>query len=546
MIHTYQNPILSGFYPDPSICRVGHDYFIVNSTFGYFPGIPIFHSTGLIHWKQIGNVIHRPGQIDFSNEGISRGLFAPTIRFYKNHFYVLCTAIGKAGKYEDGNFIGGNFIVTAENPSGPWSDPVWLDNAPGIDPSIFFDDDGKVWYVGNRPAPEGMSYRGNYEIWIQEIDLSLLEKKKNPLIGEPYGIWRGALRDCIWPEGPHIYKINSFYYLLHAEGGTGMDHAVCIARSKDIKGPWIGKRSNPVLTHRHLGKNAEIINVGHADLFDDHAGNWWMVLLASRPFPQHFNKNDKVCPLGRETFIVPVRWEDGWPFISTKSGLVEIEYSLPENIFDKVSTKSPGESACDHFFNLLPPYWLTIRMPGNEKDMALSLISRPGYLRLFTKAATMRSKGHPAFAGRRIKHKNWMFSASIEFQPRLENESAGIILLQNENYQYRLEIFLYNNKKHIRLLCADGKEDKIVIQKECKESGNSMILAASSDELNLSFFYGPSQYCLTEIAANIEGGILSTEYSGGFVGTLAGVFASGNGEETKNHADVLWAEYRGL
>ena len=534
MIRKYKNPILSGFYPDPSICRSENDFYLVTSTFAYFPGIPVFHSRDLLHWKQIGNAIHRPGQLNYDGHQISRGLFAPTIRHNNGTFYILCTLVD----------TGGNFIITAKDPAGPWSDPVWLTGADGIDPSIFFDEDGRVWYCGTHPAPEGEAYPGNCEIYIQEMDLSRLAEGKNPLSGESAGIWRGALHDCIWPESPHIYKINGWYYLLCAEGGTGLDHAICIARAKNIHGPWEGKKSNPILTHRHLGKNTEIINVGHGDIIDDTEGNWWMVLLASRPF-------NGVCPLGRETFMVPVIWEEDWPFIGTKSGLIENEIPLPSFVDSKTDgIKWNHESSCDHFTEKLPVHWLTLRMPVNEKDIALCLTSRPGALRLFTRSAAMRGREHPAFAGRRIKHKNWAFSASMEFSPKTEGETAGIILLQSEDWQYRFELFLSPaGTPSLRLVRAAGKEDEVIREqltvsgKLFAGSGTSFVLAARCEEMEISFFYGKDQYSLERFADRLDARILSTEYAGGFVGTLAGVFASGNGKDTDNYADVFWAEY---
>ncbi|MDR0320246.1 MAG: glycoside hydrolase family 43 protein [Treponema sp.] len=526
---SYRNPILSGFYPDPSICRAGNDFYLVTSTFAYFPGIPIFHSTDLIHWKQIGNAIDRPGQLCSDGNQISQGLFAPTIRENKGIFYILCTLISG----------GGNFIISAKTPAGPWSDPVWLTGADGIDPSIFFDDNGKVWYCGTHPAPEGEAYPGNYEIYIREIDISLLEKGKNPLIGENIGIWRGALRDVIWPEGPHIYKINGWYYLLHAEGGTGIDHAVCVARAKDIHGKWEGKKSNPILTHRHLGRNAEIINVGHADIVDDGKGNWWMIHLASRQF-------DGVCPLGRETFMVPVYWEDEWLCVATKSGLVEDQITV--NIESELM-KSPQwslEPSCDHFSEKLPIHWLTLRMPADEKLRAFSLKERAGVLRLFTKPQTIREKEHLAFAGRRLRHKNWAFSVSLEFLPKTNMETAGIVLLQNEDWNYRFEIFSSSSGVSLRLIKAAGSSDEIIASTEVPSLPSPLVLSVICEEMKLAFFYGKDQYSLIRFADGIDARILSTEYAGGFTGTLAGVFASANGTNTGNFADVFWAEYRGL
>jgi len=526
MTRKIRNPILSGFYPDPSICRSGDDFYLVTSTFAYFPGIPIFHSKDLLHWKQIGNAIHRPGQLCYDGHQISRGLFAPTIRENNGTFYILCTLID----------TGGNFIITAKNPDGPWSDPIWLKEADGIDPSIFFDDNGKIWYCGTHPAPEGEAYPGNYEIYIREIDASLLAEGKNPLLGENIGIWRGAMRNVIWPEGPHIYKKDGRYYLLHAEGGTSIDHAVCVARAKAICGPWEGKKSNPILTHRHLGKRAEIVNVGHADIVDDTDGNWWMVLLASRPF-------EGVCPLGRETFMVPINWEDGWPFVATKSGLVENEIELTRKSFSNDAT----ESACDHFNGKLPLNWLTLRMPVNEKDTAFSFAKDTNALRLFTKSATMREKKHPAFAGRRIRHKNWIFSVNMKFSPKAKNETAGIILLESEDFQYRFETCLNSSGSLVhRVIKAEGKEDEIIAEENCLPSATQYVLAVQCEEMKIAFFYGEDQYSLKLATDGLDAKILSTEYAGGFVGALAGVFASGNGKDTENYADIFWAEYRGL
>ena len=297
MSRTFRNPILSGFYPDPSICRVGGDYYLVTSTFEYFPGLPIFHSRDLVHWQQIGHVLDRPSQLPLDGIRPSGGLYAPTIRYSHGVFYVINTLV-------DGTTRSGNFIVTTTDPAGPWSEPTWLDNAPGADPSLFFDEDGRVWYTGNRMA-QNSQFEGHTEVWLQELDLATLS-----LIGEPQVIWDGAVRGAVWAEASHIYKIDGRYYLLAAEGGTAHHHAVCVARSDVITGPYEGNRGNPILTHRHLGLDYPIVGTGHADLVDTPSGEWWMVLLAMRPYGGYYYN------LGRETFLAPVRWEDGWPIVS--------------------------------------------------------------------------------------------------------------------------------------------------------------------------------------------------------------------------------------
>ena len=195
----------------------------------------------------------------------------------------------------------GNCIVTATDPAGPWSEPYWLDGADGIDPSLFFDDDaapnrrGKAWYVGTRLKASSTFAQGQTEIWLQELDLVTMR-----LTGEQVVIWDGAVKNAVWSESPHIYKIDGRYYLLTAEGGTAHHHSVMVARSEAITGPYEGNRGNPIVTHRHLGLNYPIVGAGHADLIDTPSGEWWMVLLAMRPYGGYFYN------LGRETFLAPV------------------------------------------------------------------------------------------------------------------------------------------------------------------------------------------------------------------------------------------------
>jgi len=212
------NPILSGFYPDPSRVRVGQDYYMVNSTFSYFPGVPLSHSTDLIHWEQITNILSTKSQLNLTNAPHSGGIYAPTIRYHNGTFYMITTNVSH----------GGNFIVTATNPYGPWSDPCFLNSAEGIDPSLFFDEDGTCYYCGTKGRREGAAFFGDNEIYVQEVDLTTMQ-----LTGESYAIWHGALKEVEWPEGPHIYKRDGWYYLMIAEGGTGLNHAITMARSKE-------------------------------------------------------------------------------------------------------------------------------------------------------------------------------------------------------------------------------------------------------------------------------------------------------------------------
>jgi xylan 1,4-beta-xylosidase len=513
----YSNPILPGFYPDPSICRAGDDFFLVNSSFAYFPGLPIHHSRDLAHWKQIGHVLDRPSQLPLDGARITRGLFAPTIRYCRGVFYLVCTNIDN----------GGNFITTARDPAGPWSEPAWLPDAVGIDPSLFFDEgtDGGVraWYCGTRAAPEGERYPGNWEVWLRELDLGTMSLK-----GEALGIWRGALRDCIWPEGPHIYKKDGWYYLMAAEGGTGIDHAVSIARSRTLEGPWIGKAANPILTHRHLGKGASIINVGHGDLVDDPNGGWWMVLLASRPYDGSSN-------LGRETFLVPVDWEDEWPLPCPGSGRVEERFAAPElPRFDA----EPERERDDFDEGALAAYWISPRVPASSFS---SLSERPGHLRLRLLPGTTRGKDAASCLVRRQRHMSWSARASMEFEPRRDGEAAGLILLQSEDFQYRLELSRAGRETVIRVVIADGGPDRALAQKAF--TGGRIVLEATARGQSLAFRAGPSADELAEIFSGADGRILSTERAGGFVGTTVGMFATSGGLASSSAADFGWFEY---
>jgi xylan 1,4-beta-xylosidase len=525
---TYRNPILPGFYPDPSICRVGADFYLANSSFAYFPGIPIHRSRDLVHWEQIGNALDRASQLPLDGAGISRGLFAPTIRHHAGTFYLACTNVDH----------GGNFIATARDPAGPWSEPAWLPDAPGIDPSLFFDDageagdgEGRAWYCGTRPAPEGERYFGNWEVWLQELDLATLS-----LVGEARGLWRGALRDCAWPEGPHIYRRGDWYYLLIAEGGTGRNHAVTVARSADLSGPWVGDPANPILSHRQLGSLADIVNVGHGDLVEDPAGDWWMAHLASRPYGgDHSN-------LGRETFLVPVAWEEGWPIPSPGRGRVEESYPLPR--LPRFDVELPP-TRDDFGESELAPRWLSLRGPASAFS---SLSERPGFLRLRLLAGSLRDRAAVSYLCLRQADMSFRASAVLEFSPSRDGEAAGIALVQSEEFQYRLEITMSHNAPLIRLVVASGGPDEVLAERILAGPFHAgrLILEVEARGQDLSFRFGadtPAPDAMELLASGVDGRILSPEAAGGFVGTTIGMFATGNGLASPITADFDWFEY---
>lgn len=522
MSPSYRNPVLSGFHPDPSVCRAGEDFYLVNSSFGYFPGIPVHHSRDLVHWEQIGNALDRSTQLPLEGAGSSRGIFAPTIRHAGGLFYIVCTNVDS----------GGNFIVTAADPSGPWSEPVWLSGSSGIDPSLYFEEDGargglRAWCCGTREDSAGPRYFGDNEIWLQELELGTLR-----LMGEPKPIWKGALRDSVWPEGPHIYRRGSWYYLMIAEGGTDRNHAVCVARSRRIEGPYEGKSSNPILTHRHLGAAWPIVNAGHGELVEDQSGDWWMLLLASRP-------NRGFTSLGRETFLVPVAWEDEWPLPCPGTGLVAESFPCPA----LPAFEPEPESACEQFDEpSLAPLWLSLRGPAADFS---SLSERPGWLRLRLLRATLRDKERVSFLCRRQLDQDYAIRSLLEFSPQAEGEAAGIALFQSEDFNYRLELAYSGGKRLVRLVRAAGSGPDELLAERPYAAGR-ILLAATCRGGKLSFRAGASASMLESLAGGIDASVLSTERAGGFVGTVLGMHASGGGSASPGSADFDYFEYRAV
>ena len=514
---TFRNPILPGFYPDPSICRVNEDYYLITSTFEYFPGIPIFHSKDLVHWNQIGHVLDRPTQLELDSIRPSGGVYAPTIRYHKGTYYVINTLVGKKG----------NFIVTATNPAGPWSEPHWIADAPGIDPSLFFDDDGKAYYTGNirlDTIPRDSKYRS---IWLREIDLTSMK-----LVGERSIILNeGALHEASNAEAPHLYKVNGLYFLMIAEGGTGDNHAVTIFRSKDLRGPYEGNKKNPILTHRHLGSEYPIACTGHADIVETQNGEWWMVMLGVRPYGGfHYN-------LGRETFLASVVWQDGWPVVNPGYGKVLEETAVPN--FPVWSI--PSTPACDNFDQAhLGFVWNFIRTP---REQFYNLNERPGYLRLKLRPQMLAKWENPSFVGRRQQHINFSASTAMEFVPKNEHESAGLVLLQNPDFHFRVEYLRSGKENVVRLTKRHGGKEETLA--EIPQANKRIYMKVEAIGQDYNFYVASAAGDWKVLREHVDGRTLSRTNAGGFVGTYIGLYASGNGATSKNVADFDWFEYKG-
>ena len=521
MSRTFRNPILPGFYPDPSICRVGDDYYLVTSTFEYFPGVPIFHSRDLVHWLQIGHVLDRPSQLNLDGVPQSYGIFAPTLRYHDGLFYMVTTLA-------DPQRVFHNFIVTAEKPEGPYSEPYFLNDAPGIDPSLFFDDDGRAWYTGNRnPMNADHRVSAKREIWLQELDLKVMQ-----LVGEKYVLWDGITRGEEVPEAPHLYKVDGDYILLVAEGGTYLTHMVTVARSETLTGTYKSNPRNPILTHKHLGVDAPIINTGHADMVQTPSGEWWMVVLASRPNGGCFYN------LGRETFLVPMRFEEGFPLVNPGKGVIEFDHPVP----DLPEQRWPAPPACDHFEGeSLALCWNFLRTP---RETFWSLSERPGYLRLKLRAEKLSDYANPSFIGRRLQHFDFAARTPLEFTPANAHESAGLVLIQNAHYHFRFVATLNAAGEAVVRLEQRANDVETVIAERVVSAGR-LYLKVEAVGMDYSFAFATVSEQWQTLTEKVDGRILSTTVAMGFTGVYIGLYASSNGEISENVADFDYFEYVG-
>lgn len=395
----YKNPIIKGFNPDPSVCRVGDDYYLVTSTFEYFPGIPVYHSKDLINWEIIGSCINRKSQLDFEGVKASAGIWAPTIRYYNGKFYVTATFSEHS-----------NFIVQSDNPACEWSDPIWVE-MDGIDPSIFFED-GKMYYCANDFG----SRSGNGE----GISIAQIEPDTGKVIGDIKRIWTGTGGGFL--EAPHIYHIGDWYYLLAAEGGSSLNHMEVAARSQNLFGEYESCPYNPILTNRH-DTSKQVLCSGHADLVDDISGNWWLVHLGVRPAVRGKST------IGRETFLMPVQWVDGWPMIddTRKSKLI---VDAPISIEQKIKNKWSADFEKDN----IEPEWLFLRNPNCEN---YQLKNGKLFLKLTPKKLT-DEKYSPTFMAVRQPDVKFVIETEMEFEPNKIGEEAGLAAYVNPMHHYRI------------------------------------------------------------------------------------------------------------
>lgn len=508
----FYNPILPGWYSDPSVCTNGEgDYFLVTSTFTYFPGVPIFHSRDLVNWKQIGHVLNRASQlVNMEGQHVSGGIFAPAISYNPQNktYYMITTNVGA-----------GNFFVKTQDPFGEWSEPIMLPEVGGIDPSFFFDEDGKAYIVNNDDAPNNKpEYSGHRTIRIQEFDVKtdktvgprkiLVNKGANPA-DKP-----------IWIEGPHLYKINGKYFLMSAEGGTSDWHSEVIFRSDSPMGKFLPWKNNPILTQRHLNSDRpnSVTCAGHADLIQTKEGDWWAVFLACRPINNQFEN------LGRETFLMPVKWsEDGFPYMTQGDDLVPM-ISKRDGVKRDSTVTFGNFEVVDNFDSpTLDMTWMTLRTAALD---LYSLTETPGYLTLKCADVSASEKKTPAFVTRRMQHHKFECSTRMLFDPSDDKEAAGLLLFKDEGHQYFFCMSKTGDKKYLSLKQIGEKEQTLASQ-DIEANVKDVYLKVVSQGIGYDFYYslnGDKKWKL--LFKDVDASYLSTAVAGGFTGTTIGMYAT--------------------
>lgn len=505
----YLNPVMAGFYPDPSICRKGDTYYLVNSSFSFFPGVPIFKSGDLVNWKQIGHVLDRDSQLPLRHQNVSGGIFAPAITYNEKNktFYMITTNVGA-----------GNFYVKSTDPEKGWSEPIYLSKVGGIDPSFFFDKNGKGYIVNNDEPIGGHDYEGQRSIMLHYFDV-----KGDSVVGDQIEILRGGTHvqeHPIWIEGPHMFKVGKYYYLMCAEGGTGEWHSEVILRAKKPEGPWEEFSGNPILTQRtglDETRDDYVSSAGHADIVQGPKGDWWAVFLGCRPYDKKIYYNT-----GRDTYLLPVTWKDGWPVILEQGKVVP-------TVVDK-----PGLQPVEGLRNT-GNFTYTDRFDGNALDMRwmfLRNVEKPFHktgngLEITPLPVNISQRENPSAVFCRQQHTKFSAETSVTFTPLSENDFAGMALLQNENYNFIFGKTMLGGKPAIAVVRSERTAMPLGSLVLTSEQARKPVRLKVEGDGGLYDFYaavGDGDWQL--IVRGADASNLTTNKSGGFIGACIGLYAT--------------------
>ncbi len=520
-----QNPVLRGFYPDPSICRVGDDYYIANSTFEWFPGVSLSHSRDLVHWEQVGYALTRSSQLDMRGDPNSGGIWAPCLTYADGQFWLIYTDVrGWTGAFKDVR----NYLVTAPTIKGPWSEPVFMDGV-GFDASLFHDDDGRKWFVqmvwDHRPTRN--QFGG---IMLQEYD-----PKAKKLVGSRTNIWGGTKLGLV--EGPHLLKKDGWYYLYCAEGGTFATHAESVARSKNLAGPYEEMPVNPLITAVPDPKNP-LQSAGHGCLVATPAGEWYLAHLCRR----HIVNGRSV--LGRETAIQKIAWDaDGWPRLAQGGVLPAVEVADP----GLASHPFPAAPVLDDFDKPeLAMQWNSLRLPLDENHA--SLTERRGFLRLKGRESIV-SKFDQTMVARRQRAFHIRASTVVEFKPDSFQQMAGLVAFYStDNFYYLFLTKADHADLALGLMAADRGNISYPVEKEIDVSHLERIhLRVEIDMAALRFSWSQDGEEWFPVFDQLDASILSDEYAVpiGFTGNFVGMACQDLTGWGKS-ADFDWFEYREL
>lgn len=530
----FANPVLRGFNPDPSIVRVGDDFYIATSTFEWFPGVQIHHSRDLVHWRTAARPLRRASQLDMRGDPDSCGVWAPDLTYAHGRFWLMFTDVKRYGQTTVNGATGAslrdfhNYLVTATEIDGEWSDPVHL-NSSGFDPSLFHDDDGRTWLVNllwdHRP---GRSRFGG--IMVQELDRQTMR-----LVGKRRVVFGGTERG--FTEAPHIYKRDGWYHILVAEGGTGWDHAVVMARSRDLFGPYEVHPDGAVLTSAGR-REGNLTRAGHGDLVDLPDGSTWIAYLCGRPLP-----GLERCVLGRETAVQPMVWcDDGWLRTAAGDGAPDPSPPLPPLKAAPEIADPDWDGSFEAGDLPLPLQWL--RSPRPERLFSLS--ARPGWLRLYGRE-TVGSFFEQALVARRQEHFAFEASTLLEFDPQDFQQSAGLVCYYNSTKFHYLNVTVEGERRQLQVLSAVPNEETAahVVAEELPDGPVELRVEVSGPDLRFSWRCGDDGWIAWPHV--LDASVLSDEVSlpglPNFTGTFVGIAAqdlSGDGA----HADFHFLRYR--
>ncbi len=516
-----ENPVLRGFNPDPSILRVDDDYYIANSTFEWFPGVQISHSRDLVNWHVAARPLDRYSQLDMRGNPNSGGIWAPCLSFADGLFHLIYTNTRRwTGVFKDAH----NYLVTAPSITGPWSEPIFM-NSSGFDPSLFHDDDGRKWFVNMLwdHRPNHNSFGG---IVLQEYD-----PKEKKLVGPVTNIFAGTPLGLV--EGPHLYKREGYYYLVTAEGGTFTTHAVSVARSKSITGPYEVMPNNPLISSA-ANPGVTLKSAGHGSLVENKDGSWMLAHLCRRPL-----KNGRSI-LGRETALQPVTWKDGWPRLAHGG-------QLPVDIWEGPSLpicEWPKTPERDDFDS--PTLGIEWQSPRVSPADVCSLTARPGFLRIFGREA-INSNFEQSLIARRQQAKHVQATTCLQFNPQHYQQMAGLVSFYSTDSFYYLYVTCEeHSKKCVSLMRSERGDVSFPVEKEYPVDGlENVYLRLEIKDDRIGFSYSMDGVSFNLVNWEHDASILSDEHAGpiGFTGNFVGM-ACQDLSGTRLHADFDWFEYK--